>query len=306
MSRSTWLNLRRRVRHLFARPTVRSSVNADNAAARERAAQDAVRRDIHAHSTYQKSAYAIPAATAPRMETDVERITREQRLAQERKHMQQSRDRNAYQSATARHQMWRDEIRRDSPARARPGLAARAGGAISGAVWMLTLLAALIILGAVLIMSEGARTMVGYESVGQKIDRTIARFNGMFADAGESVRDREVTANDRSVAVLDAGAAKVDAATGAVREGVDAVSKTVSDAAITASIKADLLKDPYLSALRVEVDTLQGEVTLSGDARTEASRERAGRMAAAVAGVKKVDNRIVINEDTTAMARVPR
>ena len=183
--------------------------------------------------------------------------------------------------------------------------AAVAHTTLTGVAWLLLLTAVIVIIGATLMVSEGARTLVGYESVGQKIDRGIARFNGMFADTGESVRDRALAAqekventgkqiNDRSVAVFDAGAARVDATAAAVRQGVDDVNTGMSDAAITASIKADLLKDPFLSALQVEVKTVKGEVTLTGDAASEVSRERATRMASAVAGVKRVNNHITV------------
>jgi hyperosmotically inducible protein len=74
----------------------------------------------------------------------------------------------------------------------------------------------------------------------------------------------------------------------------------VSDAAITASIKTDLLKDPYLSAAKVEVETAQGVVTLRGSAASDASRERAGRMAAAVAGVKQVNNQLLVGSSSAA------
>jgi hypothetical protein len=204
---------------------------------------------------------------------------------------------------------------RAAAARARPvsvrhRAADAAARTASGAVWLLTLLAALILLGGVLIISEGARTAIGFESIGQKIDRLIGRANGVVVDAGESARDRAVAVtervertgkqiNDRSVAAFDAGAARVDAATGAVRERVDAAGTRISDAAITASIKTDLLKDPFLSALRVEVNTVQGEVTLTGEAGSEVSRERAARMAAAVAGVRRVNNRIAVTDTGT-------
>jgi osmotically-inducible protein OsmY len=201
--------------------------------------------------------------------------------------------------------------RGNRPGSVRHRAADTAARTASGAVWLLTLLAALVLLGGVLIVSEGARTAVGFESIGQKIDRIIGRANGVVADAGESARDRAVAVtdqvertgkkiNDSSVAAFDAGAARVDATTGAVRERVDAAGTRISDAAITASIKTDLLKDPFLSALRVEVNTVQGEVTLTGEAGSEVSRERAARMAAAVAGVRRVNNRIAITNAGTS------
>jgi len=81
----------------------------------------------------------------------------------------------------------------------------------------------------------------------------------------------------------------VDTAATAVIEA----RRSVGDAAITASIKTDLLKDPDLSALKIEVDTHQGVVTLNGVAPHEAAADRAARIAVAVAGVKDVRNHVV-------------
>ena len=85
------------------------------------------------------------------------------------------------------------------------------------------------------------------------------------------------------------GAQAVDKAASAVIE----TSKGAQDAAITASIKTDLLKDPDLSALKIEVETNQGIVTLNGVAPNEAAADRAARIASAIAGVKEVRNHVV-------------
>jgi hyperosmotically inducible periplasmic protein len=69
---------------------------------------------------------------------------------------------------------------------------------------------------------------------------------------------------------------------------------TLADAGITASIKADFLKDPDLSVLKIDVDTNDGVVTLNGLAANEAARTRAERMAQAVKGVREVRNFLVL------------
>lgn len=69
---------------------------------------------------------------------------------------------------------------------------------------------------------------------------------------------------------------------------------TLSDAAITASIKADLLKDPDLSVLKIDVDTRDGVVTLNGLAANESAKTRAERMAQAVKGVREVRNFLTV------------
>ena len=53
----------------------------------------------------------------------------------------------------------------------------------------------------------------------------------------------------------------------------------------------DLLKDPDLSALKIEVDTNQGVVTLNGVAPNEAAAHRAARIA--VADVTEVRNQLI-------------
>jgi osmotically-inducible protein OsmY len=75
--------------------------------------------------------------------------------------------------------------------------------------------------------------------------------------------------------------------------GAEASDK-VADAAITASVNADLAKDNDLSALRIDVDTHNGHVTLKGTAPSEAAKERAARMAGNVRGVTSVDNQLIV------------
>ena len=71
---------------------------------------------------------------------------------------------------------------------------------------------------------------------------------------------------------------------------------TLADAGITASIKADFLKDPDLSVLKIDVDTVDGVVTLNGLAGNAAARIRAERMAQAVKGVKEVRNFLTLKQ----------
>jgi osmotically-inducible protein OsmY len=68
------------------------------------------------------------------------------------------------------------------------------------------------------------------------------------------------------------------------------------DGAITASIKASMLKDPDLSVLKIDVDTRDGVVVLNGLARDEAARERAGKIAEATKGVREVRNHLTTKQ----------
>ena len=80
-----------------------------------------------------------------------------------------------------------------------------------------------------------------------------------------------------------------------VEDTAAAVANKAKDAVITTSVNTELAKDPQLSALRIDVDTVDGRVALRGTAPDDASRERATALAARVDGVKSVNNELKIS-----------
>ena len=104
-------------------------------------------------------------------------------------------------------------------------------------------------------------------TVGQEVDAAVQSTKEAAAEAKQEVKE----------------------ATAGIRE-----EAKVADAAITASVNADLAKDNDLSALRIDVDTHNGHVTLKGTAPSAAAKERAGRMAGTVKGVTSVDNQLMV------------
>jgi osmotically-inducible protein OsmY len=70
------------------------------------------------------------------------------------------------------------------------------------------------------------------------------------------------------------------------------------DAAITTAVKARFLDDPTVSAMNVRVATAQGDVRLSGAARSREDAERAARLARSVKGVKAVQNDIRLGPES--------
>ncbi|MCG3159912.1 MAG: hypothetical protein JMDDDDMK_00937 [Acidobacteria bacterium] len=71
--------------------------------------------------------------------------------------------------------------------------------------------------------------------------------------------------------------------------------KRVDDAVLTARIKAQMLTDGRISPTRINVDTLNGEVTLKGEAATQEEKEAAEQVARSVEGVRSVSNQIIVN-----------
>ena len=74
------------------------------------------------------------------------------------------------------------------------------------------------------------------------------------------------------------------------------VGDTANDATITASIKTKFLADDDVSGLKIDVDTTDGVVTLTGNVKTAAEKAEAIRIARETDGVKSVEDRLKIGE----------
>ncbi|HXH06208.1 MAG TPA: BON domain-containing protein [Vicinamibacterales bacterium] len=77
-----------------------------------------------------------------------------------------------------------------------------------------------------------------------------------------------------------------------VGAAADQAVEALSDAGITAKIKSKMALDDFVKARRIDVDTSDGVVTLTGVVRSEAERERAVRLARETAGVRSVIDRL--------------
>lgn len=74
----------------------------------------------------------------------------------------------------------------------------------------------------------------------------------------------------------------------------DKVEDASSDAGITTKVKTRLATDAQLNALKIDVDTHAGRVTLSGTVASTAARTKATELASGVEGVVAVDNRLTV------------
>lgn len=115
-------------------------------------------------------------------------------------------------------------------------------------------------------------------TAGQKIDSAMAK-------AGQKT--------DQATAEIKKD---VDAARTTTGQAVDSAGSKVKDAVITTGINAELTRDTTLSALKIDVDTSAGRVSLHGTAPTTAARERATLLAQKVDGVVSVDNQLQIGK----------
>ncbi len=74
----------------------------------------------------------------------------------------------------------------------------------------------------------------------------------------------------------------------------DAAPAALSDPGITATVKTKLLGDPAVGGLRIDVDTRDGVVTLSGQVKTQAERDQALKLARETDGVKTVEDKLTV------------
>ena len=72
------------------------------------------------------------------------------------------------------------------------------------------------------------------------------------------------------------------------------VGETIDDATITTRVKTAFVNDPVVGALRIDVDTFKGVVTLSGRVKSKAEESQAIELARKISGVTDVRSTLQI------------
>ena len=121
-------------------------------------------------------------------------------------------------------------------------------------------------------------------SAGQRVDPTVTKTERPTAEADRPAAEAK---EDAKSAATNAGQA--------TKRAANEVSDKVKDAAITTAVNAKLAQDKGLSALKIDVDTVDGRVSLRGTAPDAAARDRATTLASAVDGVVSVYNQLVVS-----------
>lgn len=88
------------------------------------------------------------------------------------------------------------------------------------------------------------------------------------------------------------------AATGAYKTGTDerSVGRMVDDSSITVKVNSELTNEPMVKARYIDVDTMDGVVTLSGLVESREVVERAVAAASRVKGVIRVKNNLTVGK----------
>lgn len=114
------------------------------------------------------------------------------------------------------------------------------------------------------------------KTVGQSVDAGMAKTEQAAKGAGNAVKD---ASRDLQASAGQAGTA---------------MGEKIDDMSITAKVSSGLAKDPDLSAIKINVDTKEGVVTLNGPAPTAAAKNKATEIAKQVKGVTSVNNQLVV------------
>jgi hyperosmotically inducible periplasmic protein len=125
------------------------------------------------------------------------------------------------------------------------------------------------------------------KTAGQKLDSVLAKTE----QAGEQAKEKTESA------LAKAGTAVKDATDKAASSSSAAASRAgdkLDDMTITAAVSSNLGNDPDLSALKINVDTKNGAVTLNGTARSQAAVNKATAIAKTVKGVNSVNNKLQV------------
>ena len=133
-------------------------------------------------------------------------------------------------------------------------------------------------------------TLSGF--VGSEAQRQEALEIARNTDGVVRVEDRlQMAASAPAGSAAESGAA---ATTGTVTEAARNAADTVDDAQLTAKVQAKYFVDDLVKGRRIDVDTRDGVVTLSGEVATEEERAQALRLARETDGVTRVEDHLQV------------
>jgi osmotically-inducible protein OsmY len=129
--------------------------------------------------------------------------------------------------------------------------------------------------------TDGVRNVVDHIAVNPQSTVTTG---GLKEDAREAGRELREEAREAADAAAKLGR-EAQSKAGDVADRAGAV---LTDAAVTTAVKAKFVADPTVSALKIDVDTRDGVVTLNGRVAGKAEADRAMTLARQSDGVKRV------------------
>jgi hyperosmotically inducible protein len=141
-----------------------------------------------------------------------------------------------------------------------------------------------------------ARTTTGVKNVVDKlvVDPTYKGVTDKDNKAKAEVKDETRDAKGTAGRAADKSKAAAKEAKEETKESGAKAKDVTADASITSAVKTKLLADPKVGGLKIDVDTKDNVVTLTGAVRNAEEKAEAIRLAKATTGVKSVVDKLTI------------
>ncbi|MEJ7808597.1 MAG: BON domain-containing protein [Telluria sp.] len=141
------------------------------------------------------------------------------------------------------------------------------------------------------VANAAANTRDAAATAGQKTENMADSAVQKTKNAAAIVADKTDRATDR---MGDKTERATDRMADKTSNAANRTGKVVADSIITTKVKADLFKEPELSAMAIHVETEKGVVMLSGFVGSKADADKAVRLAKSVEGVTQVKSAIKV------------
>lgn len=127
------------------------------------------------------------------------------------------------------------------------------------------------------------------------VNGNVVTLKGNVDSEAEKIRALQVArATEGVTEVVDMIAVRNPGGTGDAPHPDRTLGERIDDAGITASVKGRLLDDPMVKGLRIDVDTRDGVVYLTGSVNTAEERDRAIQLARGADHVRDVQANLTI------------
>lgn len=142
---------------------------------------------------------------------------------------------------------------------------------------------------------DGDKVDQNFDQAGKNFEQAGQQIKEGAQQAGEQIKEGAQQAGEQiQQGAQQAGDAIQRGAEQVQREVGPEVQEVLDDATVTAKVKAKLIADPEVTALHIDVDTVDGVVTLNGKVASADQKAEAEKLASHTEGVKKINNLIQV------------
>ena len=142
-----------------------------------------------------------------------------------------------------------------------------------------------------------ADTTVNASELEVATDKKVVTLTGNLNTQAEKDRALEIARSTTGVEnVVDMISVRTGTVSGNAPEPDRTLGEHIDDATITAAVKSRLLEDPQVKGLKIDVDTREGVVFLTGNVRSQQESDRAVQVARGTEHVKDVKPNLVVSK----------